>query len=280
MKTTSDYQRVARAIAFLRRESRRQPALADVAEHLGLSPAYTQRLFSRWVGVSPKRFVQHLTVEAIKRRMAGTADLLGLSLDAGLSGPGRLHDLFVTLEGMSPGEFRRAAAGLTLSYGLGETPFGRALILSGDRGIIRLAFVDGDTEAACAALRREWPMADLREDSTASQAMLDRVFTRDPASAARGLSLWVPGSNFQIQVWRALLRVPSGGLLSYRQLATLAGRPGAARAVGSAVAANPIAFLIPCHRVLRTDGGLGGYHWGGDRKAAMVGWEANRGPSG
>lgn len=275
----NDYQRVAAAIAFLRRESRRQPTLDELAEHIGLSPAYTQRLFSRWAGISPKRFVQHLTVETLKDRMAETTDLLGLSLDAGLSGPGRLHDLFVTLEGLSPGEFRRAAAGLRLCYGVGQTPFGPAFMVYGARGISRLVFVDGDADRALETVRREWPEADLVEDAAGSQAMLRQVFSRYPGLAKRGLSLWVAGSNFQIQVWRALLRVPSGGLLSYGQLAALAGCPGAARTVGSAVAANPLAFVIPCHRVLRADGALGEYHWGSDRKAALVGWEAAQGPA-
>jgi AraC family transcriptional regulator of adaptative response/methylated-DNA-[protein]-cysteine methyltransferase len=269
-----DYSRIERAIGFLRANYGDQPELGDLAAHIGLSESYTQRLFSRWAGISPKRFVQFLTVEHAKRRMAQTADLLGLSLDAGLSGPGRLHDLFVNMEAMSPGEFRRAAAGMVIRYGIGKTPFGHALIASTARGICHMSFVDPqEKEVSAAALRQSWPEAWLEEDAAGSAALLTRVFTPEPGDGAR-LSLWVSGTNFQIQVWRALLQVPFAGLLSYRQLAGLLGRPGAARAVGSAVARNRVAYLIPCHRILRGSGEFGVYHWGDQRKAAICGWEA------
>lgn len=272
----ADYARIERAIAFLRERRQAQPDLDQLARHLGLSPAHTQRLFSRWAGVSPKRFLQFLTVEAAKRRMRETADLLGLALDTGLSGPGRLHDLFVTLEALSPGEFRRAAAGMTLSWGLGPTPFGPALVVNSPRGICHLAFVESAAVTELAAdLARRWPDACLLRDDAAAQALLQRVFAIQ-AGAGDPLRLWVAGSNFQVQVWRALLRVPPGGLLSYGALASAAGRPGAARAVGSAVARNPVAWLIPCHRVLRETGDFGEYHWGSDRKQAICAWEAAR----
>lgn len=275
-----DYRRIAEAIRFLRRERLRQPALHDLAAHLGLSAAHTQCLFSRWAGISPKRFVQYLTVQAIKRRMRETGDLLGLLLDAGLSGAGRLHDLFVTMEALSPGEYRQAAVGLTIHHGIGATPFGDALIAFTGRGICRLVFLDGDADEALAALQQDLSAARLREDPAGSQALLDQVFARDPTVAARGLSLWVPGSNFQIQVWRALLRLPFGAVASYAQLAASIGRPRAARAVGTAIGSNPVAFLIPCHRVLRADGEIGEYRWGSPRKAALLGWEAARSTAG
>jgi AraC family transcriptional regulator of adaptative response/methylated-DNA-[protein]-cysteine methyltransferase len=272
----ADYARIERAIAFLRERRQAQPDLAQLGAHLGLSPAHTQRLFRRWAGVSPKRFVQFLTVEYAKRRMRDTADLLGLALDSGLSGPGRLHQLFVTMEALSPGEFRRAAAGLTLTWGLGATPFGPALVVNSPRGICHLGFVQPGAKTVVAAdLAERWPRARLVRDDTAAETLLLRVFAAGPEAESR-LRLWVAGSNFQIQVWRALLRVPPGGLLSYRALAAAAGHPGAARAVGSALARNPVAWLIPCHRVLRETGDFGQYHWGAGRKRAICAWEAAR----
>ena len=267
------YALIERAIAYLRAQRAEQPELEALAAHIGLSASRTQRLFSRWAGVSPKRFLQFLTVQYAKRQMIHTGDLLQLSLATGLSGPGRLHDLFVNMEAMSPGEFRRAAAGLVILYGLGDSPFGRAMIAFTTRGICHLSFVDAAGTPA-AMLRRNWPQASLRRDDVAAAALLRQVFGVSRGGPDRGLSLWVSGSNFQIQVWRALLQVPFAGLLSYRQLAELAGRPGAARAVGSALACNPVAYLIPCHRVLRESGDFGAYHWGSERKMAICGWEA------
>ncbi len=269
------YARIEQAIAYLRAAQPRQPELNEIANHIGLSASHTQRLFSRWAGISPKRFAQFLTVQRAKRCMDETADLLGLALAAGLSGPGRLHDLFVTMEAMSPNEFRRAAAGMSIRYGVGPTPFGAALIAVSPRGVCHLSFRQGQSDSDWVAeLRHAWPRADLVHAPEAAADTLDRIFARPPGSPERGLSLWVSGSNFQIQVWRALLQLPFGGLLSYGRLAQLVDRPGAARAVGSAVARNPIAFLIPCHRVLRASGDFGDYRWGGQRKVAICTWEA------
>lgn len=275
------YARIERAIAFLRARRADGPGLDELAAYLGLSQGHVQRLFSRWAGISPKRFQQLLTVEQAKRRMRDTGSLLDVALDAGVSGPGRLHDLFVNLEAVSPGEFRSDGDGLRVVHGFGESPFGRAGIAMTDRGICDLAFVDGPTRGDWLARRRsQWPSADWVKDDAAAQAMLDRVFAADASLAGRGLSVWVSGTNFQAQVWRALLRIPRGGLLSYGQLARLIGRPGAARAVGSAVARNPVAFLVPCHRVLREDGDYGNYHWGRDRKRAICAWEAGQAAEG
>ncbi len=271
------YRRVARAIAYVRDHRREQPQLHAIAAHIGLSESQTQRLFSRWAGISPKRFLQYLTVEYAKRRMAQTGDLLTLALDAGLSGPGRLHDLFVTMEAMSPGEFRHAAIGLQIRYGIGPTPFGAALIANTARGICHLSFVeDGRTEDAIMDLRGAWPMAEWIADPSGSAALLARVFEPPGERRQTRLSLWVGGSNFQIQVWRAMLRLPFAGALSYGQLADAIGRPRAARSVGTAIASNRVAYLIPCHRVLRGNGDCGGYHWGETRKAAINAWEAAR----
>ena len=269
-----DYARVADAILYLRAARDRQPGLDDVAAHLGLSLGHAQRLFSRWAGISPKRFLQFLTIEHAKRQIASTADLLTLSADAGLSGPGRLHDLFVTMEALSPGEFRAAAAGVTVRHGVGDTPFGKAQVAWSERGICRLDFLDAADRDGVGLIddpllaRARW-----RADDAGAAILLERVFSRDPANAQRGLSLWIAGTNFQIQVWRALLSIPPGGLLSYRHVAGMIGQPRAARAVGNANAANPVAFLIPCHRVLRGTGEIGRYRWGSLRMSAMVAWE-------
>ncbi len=205
--------------------------------------------------------------------MAETADLLSLALDTGLSGPGRLHDLFVNMEALSPGEFRLAAAGMEIRYGIGDTPFGDALVAFTSRGICHLSFLGPPQTEAIGALGRSWPGARLTLDEAGAQALLTRVFSRC-SQGDGGLSLWVSGTNFQIQVWRALLQIPFAGLLSYGQLAEILGRPRAARTVGSAIARNPVAYLIPCHRVLRASGEFGDYHWGTERKTAICGWEA------
>ena len=269
------YERVAQAIEFLRQNRHDQPELHDLAAHIGLSESHIQRLFSRWVGISPKRFLQYLTVEHVKRCMDETEDVLSLAIESGLSSPGRLHDLFVTMEGMTPGEFKRAAKGLEIRYGIGPTPFGPALIANTSRGICHLSFVAQQRAAEVIdGLHQAWPGASFVADTSSSAELLGNIFEPPGDGRRPGLSLWVSGSNFQIQVWRALLRVPFGGMLSYRQLAELIGRPSAARAVGTAVGANRIAYLIPCHRVLRGNGEFGEYHWGSTRKAAIDGWEA------
>ncbi len=270
---TRDYARVARAIEYLRHHAAEQPDLAAVAQHIHLSEHHFQRLFTRWAGVSPKRFLQYLTVEHAKIRLTQTRNILDLTAGVGLSSPGRLHDLFVSLEAMSPGEIRAGGAGLTIRFGIHESPFGRCLIAASPRGICGLHFVE-DEAVALATLRRDWPQAELVSDAPGTAPLARRIF--DPLSAQRvkPLALLVRGTNFQIQVWRALLKVPFGTITSYRELAAEIGRPAAARAVGNAIGANPIAYLIPCHRVIRESGAFGGYRWDRNRKAAILGWEA------
>ncbi|MBI2295312.1 MAG: methylated-DNA--[protein]-cysteine S-methyltransferase [Betaproteobacteria bacterium] len=273
---TRDYERVARAIEYLRRHAANQPDLAAVASHVHLSEYHFQRLFTRWAGVSPKRFLQFLTVEHAKTRIAAARSALDLATDVGLSGPGRLHDLFVRLEAMSPGEFKSGGAGLRIGFGTYESPFGPCLIASTARGICALRFLERATEREAAAiLGKEWPQAGLELDEKAARLLGERVF--DPLrSPDKPLALLVRGTNFQVQVWRALVSLPFGALTTYRDLAARIGRSSAARAVGTAVGANPIAWLIPCHRVIRESGELGGYRWGIERKAAILGWEAAR----
>ena len=268
-----DYERIARAIEFLRRNAASQPDLAAVARHLHLSEHHFQRLFTRWAGVSPKRFVQYLTVEHAKSRLAATSDVLELAGAVGLSGPGRLHDLFVTLEAMSPGEYKAGGAGLAIRYGVHESPFGAALLAVTARGICGLHFVDGAGDGI-EQLRWDWPGAELRQDPAGTAAVSEHLFRPLASQSGRALALLVKGSNFQVKVWRALLELPFGSLATYGDVAGQIGAPGSARAVGTAIGANPVAWLIPCHRVIRESGALGGYRWGTERKAAMLGWEA------
>lgn len=269
------YERMAKAIAFMRENYLHQPDLATIAQSVHLSEYHFQRLFTRWAGISPKRFLQYLTVEYAKSKIAETASLLDLTADAGLSSPGRLHDLFVKLEAMSPGEFKAGGNGLQIWYGIHSTPFGECLIATTSRGVCNLHFLDApDQEIAVQALRSKWPKADLLPDQPTTQGIRDRMF--EPTTANhQPLVLHVKGTNFQIQVWRALLKIPFAGLTTYQGLATAIGRPTAARAVGSAVGSNPVGFLIPCHRVIRGSGELGGFRWGLERKTMLLGWEAS-----
>lgn len=273
--STDDYERVAEAIAFLREHYPEQPDLATVAQHVHLSEYHFQRLFTRWAGISPKRFVQYLTVEYAKDQIQRSRNLMDLSLQAGLSGPSRLHDLFVTLEAVSPGEYKAGGAGLEVRYGIQATPFGRSLIGTTSRGLCYFQFVDSaDETAAVLSLQAEWPQARLTPDLDSTGAIAQRLF--QPTVSAAPLPVLVKGTNFQVQVWRALLAIPPGSLTTYRAIAQAIQRPTASRAVGSAIGRNPIAYLIPCHRVIRESGELGGYRWGLTRKVAMLGWEASR----
>jgi AraC family transcriptional regulator of adaptative response/methylated-DNA-[protein]-cysteine methyltransferase len=270
-----DYQRIARAIGYLQRHANEQPDLAAAARHVNLSEHHFQRLFTRWAGVSPKRFLQHLTLEHAKTRLTAERGILDLAGAVGLSGPGRLHDLFVTLEAMTPGEYRAGGAGLAIRYGVHDSPFGAALIAITARGICGLRFLDGPGEGV-ELLRRDWPKAELRHDPAAIAPVSGRLFRPLASAPGRALALLVKGSNFQVKVWRALLELPFATVTTYGEIAARIGAPGAARAVGTAVGGNPVAWLIPCHRVIRESGALGGYRWGTERKAAMLGWEAAR----
>lgn len=272
-----DYQRVARAIAYLRLHAGAQPGLTAVARHVHLSEFHFQRLFQRWAGVSPKRFLQNLTLERAKARTAHSGSLLEASAGAGLSGPGRLHDLFVTLEAMSPGEYKSGGAGLEIAFGVHESPFGWAVIACTARGICALRFAERPSERAAEdLLREEWTKARIKLDRVRVRELGARIFDPLSAPAKKPLALLVKGTNFQLQVWRALLQLPLGALATYGEIAGRIRQPAAARAVGAAVGANPIAFLIPCHRVIRESGQLGGYRWGETRKAAILGREAAR----
>lgn len=268
----SDYARIAKAIAFLDAHSRQQPKLGRVAEHVGLSEFHFQRLFQRWAGISPKRFLQVQTLVDAKRLLAQSKSLLDVSLETGLSSPSRLYDLFVTYDAMTPGEFKSAQ--LTIAWGVHDTPLGAALFGVTERGLASLAFVDGnarDVEDAVAALRGRFPNARLEERPRASTRYADELARRFRGKPKDRVALVLHGSAFQVKVWEALLAIPSGAVTTYGELARRIGAPAsAARAVGGAVGANPIAWLIPCHRVIRATGILGGYRWGEPRKRAAL----------
>jgi len=265
------YERIEKALAYLEEHRVDQPILADVAQHVGLSPFHFQRLFSRWVGISPKRFLQFLTVEHARRCLAETRSVLEASFEAGLSSPGRLHDLMVAVDAVTPGEARRGGDGLTIRHGSADSPFGRCFVAATERGVCWLAFPD-DPGTSVAELGRHFHRAVLVEDASVARRLVDRIFDT-PTENEQPLPVLLSGTNFQLKVWEALLRIPEGALCSYSDLASAMGRPSATRAVASAVAANHIAVLIPCHRVIRSMGAFGQYRWGTARKAALIGWE-------
>jgi AraC family transcriptional regulator of adaptative response/methylated-DNA-[protein]-cysteine methyltransferase len=271
----SDYHRIAEAIRFIESRVEEQPSLRDVASHLGLSPFHFQRLFRRWAGITPKDFLQFLTLGRAKRQLAASTNLLETSMTVGLSGPGRLHDLFLSLEAVTPGEFKRGGAGLEIAWGVHPTPLGDALFATTGRGLCGLFFVEA-RDSAREELRARWPAARLREDANLTAPTANEVARRMRGLTHKPLRLVLKGTPFQIQVWAALLSIPEGQVTSYRGLALRSGAPSAARAVGTALGANPIGYLIPCHRVIRETGAIGDYRWGGQRKAILLALESAR----
>ena len=272
-----DYQRVEQAILFLEANQQRQPGLKEVADNVGLSEYHFQRLFTRWVGISPKRFLQYLTKEHAKALLEGSGDLLRAAYESGLSGPGRLHDLFISCEAVTPGEYKRQGDGIEISYGVHPTPFGECLLALTPRGICNLVFVKGgDRFAALAEIRRTWQRAALRETPRQTRPVAEQVVQALLGDHSSPLSLHLRGTNFQIKVWEALLQIPEGRLVSYEDIAAYIGQPRATQAVGSAIGLNPIPLLIPCHRVIRKSGEIGGYHYGSARKKSILGWEMAR----
>jgi AraC family transcriptional regulator of adaptative response/methylated-DNA-[protein]-cysteine methyltransferase len=272
--TAKDYNRIAQAICFMQQHCQQQPDLGIIAHHIHLSPYHFQRLFTKWAGISPKRFLQYLTVESAKSQMLSNKSLLDLSLELGLSGAGRLHDLFVNLEALSPGEFKTQGANLSINYGIHPTPFGFVLIAVTPRGICHLSFPDEEyLQNPEKLLRLTFMNAEMIPDSLKTQPLIEQIFNPDIFSNPKPLTVLVKGTNFQIQVWRALLEIPLGQTTTYQQIAQGIHRPTATRAVGNAVGQNPIAYLIPCHRVIKSSGQLGGYRWGSERKEILLNWE-------
>lgn len=273
-----DYQRVARAINYLDASFPRHPSLSELAEHAGLSEFHFQRVFTRWAGISPKRFLQFQTVEYAKDALRRSRSVLEATYEAGVSSAGRLHDLFVHVAAVTPGEFKTRGEGLEISYGLHESPYGECLIATTPRGICNVSFMYGESaDEAIERLRHEWSGADVAERPRVTAPLARTIFEREAgASNDKPLAVLLKGTNLQLRVWSALLRIPEGTLVSYEDVANAVGRPAAVRAVASAIGKNPICFLIPCHRVIRKTGGLGGYGAGLPRKRAMIGIEAGR----
>lgn len=271
-----DYERVEKAIAFLTEHYRQQPDLAAAAQAAHLSEFHFQKVFTRWAGISPKRFIQFLTAEHAKQCLAESQPVLDVALDAGLSSPGRLHDLLVSVEAMTPGEFKGQANRLSIDFGVHPTRFGRCLLGVTARGVCWLSFLGEETEAAAVAeLRNHWSGAIFTRRPEVTVPVVARIF-RDFGARRGSLSLLVMGTNFQLKVWQALLRIPPGAMVTYEALGQGIGAGKAARAIGSAVGSNAISYLIPCHRVIRKSGVVTGYRWGSTRKQAMLGWEAAR----
>lgn len=266
----TDYERVAKVIDYLAEHRRDQPSLEKLGEIVNLSPAHFQRLFVRWAGVSPKKFLQLLTVNAVRQRLKDGRTVLDAALDEGLSGPGRLHDLTVSLEAATPGEIKAGGEGWQITAGYTNTPFGDCLIAANPRGICRLDFVENrDPEVVEQELLADWPKADIIWNESQTGLIGKRMF-QQPGNEKRELRCFVKGSTFQICVWRALLRIPIGQLATYQQIAAAIDKPDASRAVGSAIGNNPVGYLIPCHRVIRKTGIIGQYRWGEIRKQAVV----------
>lgn len=273
----ADYDIVRRALAIISEDWREQPGVAEIAHAVGVSPVQLTRVVRRWAGLTPKQFLQAVTLDHTRAMLRASASVLDVAFEAGMSGPARLHDLYVTYEGMPPGAYKSGGAGLDIAWGVQPSPFGAALVMVTPYGLCGLAFADpGEEEAAREDLMRRWPNARYRRDDAAVAPHAARIFERERWRADEPLRIVMIGSDFELEVWRTLLRLPAGGATTYASIAERIGRPKAARAVGTAVGRNPISFVVPCHRVLGKGGTLCGYHWGLIRKRAILGWEAGR----
>jgi AraC family transcriptional regulator of adaptative response/methylated-DNA-[protein]-cysteine methyltransferase len=273
----ADYELVRRAIAFISEQWRAQPEIEAIAEAVGVTPTELHHLFRRWAGLTPKAFLQALTLDHARALLRDSASVLDASYEVGLSGPARLHDLFVTHEAMSPGEWKTGGEGLTMSYGFHPSPFGTALVMATPRGLAGLAFADpGEEKAALADMRARWPKARYVEDAETTAPLAQRIFDSNLWLPEQPLRVVLIGTDFEVRVWETLLRIPMGRAATYSDIAGKVCTPKAARAVGAAVGRNPVCFVVPCHRVIGKSGDITGYHWGITRKRAMLGWEAGR----
>ena len=274
MTSNEHYDLVARALGRITKSRLEQPTLEDLAADLGVSPFHLQRVFQAWAGVSPKQFLKSLTREAALERLAAGESVLDAALSAGLSGPGRLHDLLISTDALTPGEIRKQGSGVILQFGFGDGPFGESLVAWSDRGVNFLGFSgERDRDSMVAEMKTNLARADFNRDDGRAQNRLDLIFERDESQS---IPVWLRGSPFQLKVWQALLAIPEGANTTYGDIAKLVGSPGASQAVGNAVGSNPVSWIIPCHRVIRNLGELGGYRWGAATKSAMIGLEAAR----
>jgi AraC family transcriptional regulator, regulatory protein of adaptative response / methylated-DNA-[protein]-cysteine methyltransferase len=274
---SDNYRRIEKAIQFIEKNYKTRPNLDRIAASAHLSRHHFDRVFKRWAGISPIHFMQYLSLDYTKQKLAESRSLLDTSLDAGFSGPGRLHDLFVTLEALSPGEYKKQGAGLDIAYGFSDTPFGECLLAVTGRGICHLGFVtDEQRSTALDQLFQRLPNATFTNKFSQTNPIVKNIFSPGHPKAAGPFNLHLKGTNFQVNVWKALLRIPEGWVVSYRNIAAFLGRPKAFRAVARAVALNPIGYLIPCHRVIAKSGKIHQYRWGSARKKALLGWEAAR----
>jgi AraC family transcriptional regulator of adaptative response/methylated-DNA-[protein]-cysteine methyltransferase len=272
-----DYDSVRRAIGFISEHWRAQPTIEAISDAASVTPDELHHLFRRWAGLTPKAFMQALTLDHAKGLLRDSASVLDAALDSGLSGPGRLHDLFVTHEAMSPGEWKNGGAGMTLHFGFHPSPFGAAIVIASGRGLAGLAFADpGQEQSALADMQRRWPRASYVEDHAGTAALAQRVFDSKLWRADQPLRVVLIGTDFEVRVWETLLKIPMGRAVCYSDIASRIDSPKASRAVGAAVGKNPISFVVPCHRALGKSGALTGYHWGLTRKQAMIGWEAGQ----
>lgn len=268
-----NFQRIAKAITFIKAHLKEQPSLSVIANHVNMSEFHFQRVFSDWAGVSPKKFMQYLSLDYAKQVLhQGAPPLLTVAHKAGLSGTGRLHDLFVNIEGMTPGEYKKGGQGLTINYSFGQSPFGQLVVAATKKGVCQLFFEEDECEAL-KALQARFPNALYQQKSDALQRAALAIYQKDWQQLTQ-IKLHLAGTHFQLKVWESLLKIPMGHLKTYGDVALSVGNAKAARAVGSAIGKNPVAFLIPCHRVIQATGNIGGYMWGAERKTAMLGWEA------
>jgi AraC family transcriptional regulator of adaptative response/methylated-DNA-[protein]-cysteine methyltransferase len=273
----ADYDVVRRAIGHIRGHWREQPEIEAIAEAAGVTPTELHHLFRRWAGLTPKAFLQALTLDGARQLLRDSASVLDATYEVGLSGPGRLHDLFVTHEAMSPGEWKTGGEGLTVFFGFHPSPFGSALVMATERGLAGLAFADpGEERAALADMKARWPRAAYVEDSARTAAIARRIFDSSQWQQDKPLRVVLIGTDWEVRVWETLLQIPMGRLTTYSDIAGKIHKPAAARAVGAAVGKNPVSFVVPCHRVVGKSGDLTGYHWGITRKRAMLGWEAGQ----
>jgi AraC family transcriptional regulator, regulatory protein of adaptative response / methylated-DNA-[protein]-cysteine methyltransferase len=276
-EAAADYEVVRRAIGYIRNHWREQPEIEAIADAASVTPTELHHLFRRWAGLSPKAFLQALTLDRARQLLRDSASVLDASYEVGLSGPGRLHDLFVTHEAMSPGEWKSGGEGLTIGFGLHSSPFGKALIMATERGLAGVAFADaGEEETTLADMRRRWPEATYVADEARTAAFARRIFEPSQWRKDQPLRVVLIGTDWEVRVWEALLKIPMGRVATYSGIAEKVCTPTAARAVGAAVGKNPVAFVVPCHRVIGKSGELTGYHWGITRKQAMLGWEAGQ----